>query len=86
MLRHTHASNLLSQGVPLSTGSVRLGHADANVTARIYSHALPDDDARAVDAWETIIRRQSSVTKFTKTAELPSVRSNSPRRDFLITG
>jgi len=31
----------------------RLGHADVNITARIYSHAMPDDDARAADAWET---------------------------------
>ncbi len=54
-LRHTHASNLLSKGVPLPVVSARLGHADVNVTAKIYSHALPDDDARAADAWETVI-------------------------------
>jgi hypothetical protein len=30
----------------------RLGHAGCNITARIYSHALPADDNRAVDAWE----------------------------------
>jgi len=57
-LRHTHASNLLSKGVPLSAVSARLGHADTNITAKIYSHALPDDDARAADAWETVIGRQ----------------------------
>ncbi len=50
-LRHTHASNLLSKGVPLPVVSARLGHADVNVTAKIYSHALPDDDSRAADAW-----------------------------------
>jgi integrase len=54
-LRHTHASNLLSRGVPLPAVSARLGHSDPNVTARIYSHALPADDQRAADTWETIV-------------------------------
>ena len=36
--------------------SDRLGHADPNITARIYSHALPDDDQRAVDMWEGVIK------------------------------
>jgi integrase len=55
-LRHTHASGLLSKGVPLPTVSARLGHADVNITARIYSHALPDDDTRAADTWDTIVK------------------------------
>jgi integrase len=36
-LRHSHASQLLSRGVPLSTVSKRLGHADAAITARVYA-------------------------------------------------
>jgi len=55
-LRHTHASSLLSKGVPLPAVSSRLGHADTNITARIYSHALPEDDVRAADAWENVVR------------------------------
>jgi integrase len=54
-LRHTHASNLLSRGVPLPAVSARLGHADPNVTARVYSHALPADDQRAADTWDEIV-------------------------------
>ena len=38
----------------------RLGHADVNITARIYSHMLPDDDARAADAWEAIVELDSA--------------------------
>jgi integrase len=53
-LRHTHASNLLSQGVPVSAVSARLGHSDQTTTMRIYSHALPDDDRRAADAWDVV--------------------------------
>jgi integrase len=55
-LRHAHASNLLSRGVPLPAVSARLGHADANVTARVYSHALPADDQRSADTWDAIIK------------------------------
>jgi integrase len=54
-LRHTHASGLLSKGVPLPAVSARLGHADVNITARIYSHALPDDDVRAADTWDKLV-------------------------------
>ena len=54
-LRHTHASHLLSQNVPITTVSERLGHADVNVTLRIYAHMLPSDDARAADTWEKIV-------------------------------
>jgi len=54
--RHSHASNLLSKGVPLPAVSARLGHCDPNVTARIYSHALPADDERAVAAWEDVVK------------------------------
>jgi integrase len=54
-LRHTHASNLLSLGVPLPAVSARLGHADVNITAKIYSHALPGDDQRIADVWDTLI-------------------------------
>jgi integrase len=54
-LRHTLASHLLSNGVPLPVVSARLGHADVNITARIYSHMLPDDDARAADAWDKLV-------------------------------
>lgn len=55
-LRHTHASNLLPRGVPLPAVSARLGHSDTNVTARVYSHALPADDQRAADVWDSIVR------------------------------
>jgi integrase len=60
-LRHTHGSSLLSKGVPLPAVSARLGHADTNITARIYSHALPDDDVRAADAWENVVTPKGPV-------------------------
>lgn len=37
-LRHTSASLLISQGVPLETVSRRLGHGDSRITKQIYLH------------------------------------------------
>jgi integrase len=56
-LRHSHASQLLSRGVPLSTVSKRLGHADAAITARVYAHAFPEDDGIAAEIWNTALRK-----------------------------
>jgi integrase len=50
-LRHSHASILLSNGVPTAVVSQRLGHADQNITLSIYSHALPADTRAAAKIW-----------------------------------
>ena len=58
-LRHFFASRMLAAGVPLPTVSAMLGHSSPAVTARIYSHHLPDqwDAARAgVDAVAGLVR------------------------------
>jgi integrase len=51
--RHTHASQLSKQGVPVKVISERLGHASGGITLDLYSHVLPgmqEDAARRVDA------------------------------------
>jgi integrase len=50
-LRHSHASELLSQGVPITAVAERLGHASPNITLSIYSHALPADNQAAAKLW-----------------------------------
>jgi integrase len=50
-LRHSHATILLSNGVPVAVVSERLGHADQNITLSIYSHALPADTRAAAKIW-----------------------------------
>lgn len=50
-LRHTHASELLSQGAPITAVAERLGHASPNITLSIYSHALPADNQAAAKLW-----------------------------------
>ena len=49
-LRHTYATIALSNGVPITVVSRRLGHATVSATLDIYSHCLPTDDSAAVAA------------------------------------
>lgn len=51
-LRHSHASCLIADGVPITAVSRRLGHTNPNITLQIYAHALQSDDdniARLLD-------------------------------------
>ena len=49
-LRHTHATLLLLDGVPIHVVSRRLGHSSIRVTIDEYGHLLPDSD-RVVAVW-----------------------------------
>src|SRR4029079_4056495 len=40
-LRHTHATQLLRQGVHPKVVSERLGHSTVGITLDVYSHVLP---------------------------------------------
>ncbi len=51
-LRHSHASGLLSKGVPAATVAERLGHSNAAVTLGIYTHALKRDKDLAATVWD----------------------------------
>jgi len=51
-LRHTHASELLSKGVPIATVAKRLGHASPNITLSIYAHSLEADELAAAKIWD----------------------------------
>lgn len=41
-LRHTSASWLIQEGVPLFTIARRLGHSDTSLLDRVYGHLMPD--------------------------------------------
>jgi integrase len=51
-LRHSHCSELLSKGVPITAVAKRLGHANANITLSIYAHALEADELAAAKIWD----------------------------------
>lgn len=54
-LRHLHASLLLAEGLPLPAVSQRLGHANTQVTASVYAHALRGADRRAAEALSSLL-------------------------------
>ncbi len=52
-LRHTHATQLLRQGIHPKVVSERLGHSTVGITLDVYSHVLPsmqEEAARRIDA------------------------------------
>lgn len=49
-LRHTHASWLLGNGVPIHVVQVRLGHESIKTTVDTYGHLLPDAQVAAAAA------------------------------------
>ena len=55
--RHTHATELLGQGVPVHDVSRRLGHASISTTQNIYSHFLPDSNERMMQAVSTLLSK-----------------------------
>ena len=55
-LRHTHATQLLKQGVHPKIVSERLGHSNIGITLDTYSHVLPGMQEDAVAAFDSILR------------------------------
>lgn len=51
-LRHTYASLMIADGVPLVVISKRLGHAQVSTTSNIYSHVIASADEKAAQVSE----------------------------------
>ena len=57
-LRHTNATLLINSGIPITTISARLGHANPSTTTKIYTHAIQSADAAAADALDNIFIKE----------------------------
>lgn len=55
MLRHSCASFLIAQGVPLTVVSGVLGHASIAITASVYAHLLPGQVDAALERVEALL-------------------------------
>jgi integrase len=55
-LRHTHASLLIADGVPIPTVSARLGHSKSSITLDVYTHLLPGADQQAANAIAKVLK------------------------------
>ncbi len=56
-LRHTHASQMLANGVHPKVASERLGHSTIGITLDLYSHVMPGMQADAAEQVDAAIRR-----------------------------
>ena len=54
-LRHSHATVLLTAGVPVHVVSQRLGHTSAVVTMTVYAHVLPGSQREAADRFARLV-------------------------------
>jgi len=58
-LRHTSASWLMAQGLPLKSISSRLGHSNISTTADIYGHALKSVDREIAEKFDDLLNRKT---------------------------
>ena len=56
-LRHSHASQLLRQGVNVKVVSERLGHSTTGITLDVYSHVLPGMQEEAAAKADAALRK-----------------------------
>lgn len=55
--RHSHASLLISNGMPITIVSERLGHADKSITLNVYSHLFKSDTDKVVNMINNIRKK-----------------------------
>lgn len=58
-LRHTNATIMLQQGVPMKVASERLGHSTINITADLYTHVSRDLDKDASERINQIFEEKT---------------------------
>jgi integrase len=69
-LRHTHTSELLADGVPLTVVSARLGHTSIRTTQEIYAHMIHGQDDDAADRWEEYHNRNKQAPTGTEKGQV----------------
>jgi integrase len=62
-LRHSHASYLLYKGVSINYVSARLGHANTNITQKVYAHMLKEEKTREQDKTIEVLSTSPDVPK-----------------------
>jgi hypothetical protein len=78
---------LLSQHVPITVVSKRLGHANSQITLDVYSHAMKNDEATAAKLWDEatgdiIARTRKQAPK--QSSDQTDVSFGYPERPLLV--
>lgn len=66
-LRHTHATYLLQNGVPVIAVSRRLGHRDCKTTLNVYNHCMPTDNLKVINLLNNLSNGTKTGTMKTET-------------------
>ena len=69
-LRHTSASLLIMNGVPVNVVSKRLGHNNSSTTTSIYTHVLRSADELAAEALDNVILSKVKHAWYIKADEI----------------
>jgi integrase len=59
--RHSMASLMMKQGVPVKVISERLGHSGINITMDLYAHVLPGMQREAANKFDEMVIKQNST-------------------------
>jgi integrase len=54
-LRHTAASLMINNGIPIIVVSRRLGHSRVSITVDTYSHLLPEIQSEAAEVIDNLV-------------------------------
>jgi len=76
-LRHTFASLLLSQGTPITEVSSYLGHADPQITLKVYSHWIPRTKTDSISRLARMILNGREAVNEENPSEIPNVTKQS---------
>lgn len=63
-LRHTAASYMIKNNVPITTVSGVLGHANTTTTLNIYSHMIEDTKKSAIDVLTDVFSVETEIKKY----------------------
>ena len=55
-LRHSHASILLKEKIPIKAISERLGHSNVNITLNLYSHTYQETNQEIANKFDKILQ------------------------------
>jgi site-specific recombinase XerD len=83
LLRHAHASWLLSGGADLQVVKERLGHSRISTTER-YLHALADADETALEAFNKVRSRSNSHTPPSDSPEVVTNPQSEPSAESIL--
>lgn len=80
--RHTHATIMFDNGVPVHLVSRRLGHTSVATTADVYVARMPSADRAAADTWATVLQHATGADAEGRRKDAEGRRISRPDTDY----